>query len=159
MVEGLHFCCCCTQFLPGPGACIMPEPPPVPQPAFSAPMGARAWVGGAPFMNPSAPFTEPPSAGDVGPQRHTAVNNNSGGGGGCNQKASSFTSSASSLTSASSAVRQPPPTRSAYNAASSVGGISPKRCVPPPASVYAPPGHPSYRPAEEFNPLLSPTNR
>ncbi|VDK21426.1 unnamed protein product [Taenia asiatica] len=142
-------------FLPGPGACIMPEPPPVPQPAFSAPMGARAWVGGAPFMNPSAPFTEPPSAGE-GPQRHTAANSSSGGcggGGGCSQKVSfSSTNSSSSLTSNSAASRRP------HNTAPSIGQ-TPARRAPPPTSVYAPPGHPGYQPTDEFNPLLNPSNR
>ncbi|KAL5106317.1 hypothetical protein TcWFU_007170 [Taenia crassiceps] len=142
-------------FLPGPGACIMPEPPPVPQPAFSAPMGARAWVGGAPFMNPSAPFTEPPSAGE-GPQRYTAANSSSGGcggGGGCSQKVSfSSTNSSSSLTSNSAVSRRP------HNTAPSIGQTLVRR-APPPTSVYAPPGHPGYQPAEEFNPLLNPSNR
>ncbi|EUB62276.1 ALK tyrosine kinase receptor [Echinococcus granulosus] len=142
-------------FLPGPGACIMPEPPPVPQPAFSAPMGARAWVGGAPFMNPSTPFTEPPSAGE-GPQRHTAANSSSGGcggGGGCSEKVYfSSANSSSSLTSNSASSRRP------HNTALNIGQTPVKR-APPPTSVYAPPGHPGYQPSDELNPLLNPSNR
>ncbi|CUT99130.1 tyrosine kinase [Echinococcus multilocularis] len=142
-------------FLPGPGACIMPEPPPVPQPAFSAPMGARAWVGGAPFMNPSMPFTEPPSAGE-GPQLHTAANSSSGGcggGGGCSQKVYfSSANSSSSLTSNSASSRRP------HNAALNIRQ-TPVKQAPPPTSVYAPPGHPGYQPSDELNPLLNPSNR
>uniref|UniRef100_A0A5K3EU45 Guanylate cyclase n=1 Tax=Mesocestoides corti TaxID=53468 RepID=A0A5K3EU45_MESCO len=140
-------------FLPGPAACIMPEPPSVPQPAFSAPMGARAWVGGAPFMNPSAPFTDPPSMGDG--QRHTAANGSGGGGGGAcvveGHKVSPSANSSASLTSNSSKPCNFPPPITV--------GQSPPRRVQPPMSVYAPPGPPSYQPLDEFRPLLNPTNR
>ncbi|VDN98702.1 unnamed protein product [Rodentolepis nana] len=147
-------------FLPGPGACIMPEPPSVSQPSFSAPMGARAWVGGTPFMNPSAPLTEPPSASN-GPQRHattTIANSRSSGGAVCggSQKVSYSSSSAASLVTTSNS--------GASSWVGQVGGVgqTPTRHrppPPPPASVYAPPGHPEYQPSEEHNPLLNPANR
>lgn len=141
----------------------MQEPPTISQPAFSAPMGARAWVGGTPFMNPSAPFTEPPSANE-GPQRHgtntTANSQSSGGAGGVggSQKVSYSSSSAASLATSTNSG-----TSSWVGRPAGASGQTPDRqrinAPPPPASVYAPPGHPEYQPSDECNPLLNPTNR